>query len=201
VSGQVRRAYAERSSEYSDLFGSMEHVHPADLQLVSSWADEVTGPVVDAGCGPGQWTDSLVRRGVDARGVDQVPEFVARARAAYPAVRFGLGTIERLDAAPAELGGVLAWYSLIHHEPDEVGLLLREFARVIRPGGRLLIGLFTWPRRERFDHAVVPAYRWPIAEFAREVEATGFEVFETRERTAVGARPQGAVVARRRAAP
>lgn len=195
---EVRDAYAKRSGEYVELFGTMESVHPLDAQLVATWADGLSGPVLDAGCGPGQWTDFLARRGLDARGVDQVPEFVVRARQTYPGVPFDLGSLDDVDAPSATLGGVLAWYSLIHYEPGTVQVPLREFARILRPGGGLLVGLFTWPELEPFGHAVVTAYRWPLEEFAEELDAAGFDVLETHERKAAGARPLGAIVARRR---
>ncbi|MDN4597269.1 class I SAM-dependent methyltransferase [Leifsonia virtsii] len=198
MSSGVRDAYARRSAEYIDLFGSMEPVHPADLQLVTTWADSLEGPVIDAGCGPGQWTDHLASRGKDVSGVDLVPEFISRARRSYPGVRFDVGGFDRLDAETSSIGGVLSWYSLIHREPDDIRAPLREFARVLRPGAGLLVGFFTWPTLERFPHAVVDGYRWPVPLLASEVEAAGFDVVETYERTQSGARPQGAIVARRR---
>jgi SAM-dependent methyltransferase len=194
---EVGRAYSERSAEYIELFGSTDSAHPLDRQLVATWADGLSGPVVDAGCGPGQWTDFLVRHGCDARGVDQVPSFVERAQGTYPGVPFEVGSIDELRDASGTAGGVLAWYSLIHHEPSAVQAPLREFARVLRPGAGLLVGLFTWPTVERFDHAVVSAYRWPLDGFAQELRTAGFEVLETHERIQTGARPLGAIVARR----
>lgn len=199
MSSGVKDAYARRSAEYIDLFGSMEPVHHADLHLVSAWADSLTGPVIDAGCGPGQWTDHLASHGMDVRGVDLVPEFISRARQSYPGIRFDVGGFDQLDAETSSIGGVLSWYSLIHREPDDIQTPLREFARVLRPGGGLLVGFFTWPTLERFPHAVVDGYRWPVPVLASEVEAAGFDVIETYERMQAGARPQGAILARRRA--
>ncbi|EME15371.1 class I SAM-dependent methyltransferase [Rhodococcus triatomae] len=193
----VRDSYAERSREYTDLFGTMESVHPSDRALVRSWAESLTGPVLDAGCGPGQWTDFLASTGLATRGVDLVTEFVARARREYPHLAFEVESVDDLAVADGSLGGVLAWYSLIHHEPERIRTPFAEFARVIRPGGGLLIGFFEGGRLEAFDHAVTTAYRWPVAELARELHATGFEVVETHTRTAAGARPHGAIVARR----
>lgn len=196
VPSGVRDSYSRRSAEYIQLFGSMEPVHHADLHLVSTWADGLTGPVIDAGCGPGHWTNHLASRGREVRGVDLVPEFIARARDAYPGIRFDVGAFDRLDARTSSVGGVLSWYSLIHYEPDGILTPLRELARVIRPGGGLLVGFFSWPSLERFPHAVVDAYRWPVSRLASEVEAAGFDVVETYERVEKGARPQGAIVAR-----
>ena len=78
-----RAAYSDRATEYIDLLGSMSSVHPSDLQIVSAWASNVEGDLIDAGCGPGHWTNFLNQRGVSARGVDQVPEFIAHALRAW----------------------------------------------------------------------------------------------------------------------
>lgn len=180
------------------MFGSMESTHPTDRALVRHWADGLTGHVLDAGCGPGQWTDFLASGGTSAHGLDLVPAFVARARQQYPGLRFELGCSEALPDAPGSLGGVLAWYSLIHHDPESIHIPLSEFARVIEPGGSLLVGYFEGATVERFDHAVTSAYRWPADELARQLVATGFDVVESHTRTAPGHRPHGAIAARRR---
>ena len=80
----VGSAYARRAAEYAEQLGSMAAVHPADEHLVTTWAEGLDGPLLDAGCGPGHWTAHLAGRGVDVRGLDQVPAFVEHARAAHP---------------------------------------------------------------------------------------------------------------------
>jgi hypothetical protein len=44
---------------------------------------------------------------------------------------------------------------------------------------------------------VTTAHRWPIAEMSGRLEQAGFAVLETHERTDPGARPHGAIRARR----
>jgi SAM-dependent methyltransferase len=193
----VRDAYTRRADEYTERLGTMASVHRADRQLVTSWADTLSGPVIDAGCGPGHWTRHLADRGVDVRGVDQVPAFIDHARAAHPGVAFEVGSIDGLADAPGSVGGVLAWYSLIHHDPAVLLRPLREFARVLRPGGGLVLGFFEGQRVETFDHLVVTAYRWPVAELSDRLRDSGFEVIEVHTRTGAGHRPHGAIVARR----
>lgn len=197
---EAGRAYSRRAVDYADLFGSMTAVHPSDRQLVDTWADAVTGPVIDAGCGPGHWTNYLDQRGTVASGVDLSPAFIARARAHYPGVSFEIGNLDGLDATTASLGGLLAWYSLIHHEPSTIQVPLTEFARVLGPGGNLLLGFFEGPAIEKFDHAVLDAYKWPVTDLSRELCAAGFDVIETHRRTGASDRPRphGAMMARRR---
>jgi SAM-dependent methyltransferase len=193
----VTAAYSQRAGEYIGLLGSMDKVHPSDRQLVDTWAGGLTGPVLDAGCGPGHWTDHLTRRGLDVVGVDRVPAFLDHARSTYPGVPFRIGTIDALSDPDASLGGVMSWYSTIHHEPARIAAPLAEFARVLRPDGGLLLGFFSGPTVEQFDHAVAPAYRWPPSVLEGLLEDHGFEVIETHTRTGRTHRPLAAVVCRR----
>jgi len=193
----VREEYRRRAAEYAEALGSMEAVHPSDRALVEAWAGTVAGPVIDAGCGPGHWSRFLQERGVEVSGVDMVPEFIDLASRRFPTVTFREGTLDALGVSDAALGGILSWYSVIHLPPADVGVALTEFARCLRPGGGLLLGFFDGARQEAFDHAVVTAYRWPIAELSGELQAAGFDIVETHTRTGPGARPHGAIVARR----
>jgi SAM-dependent methyltransferase len=194
----TRDAYSRRAAEYIDLLGSMDAVHPSDLQVVSTWASEVDGEILDAGCGPGHWTDFLVRRGYDARGIDQVPEFIEHARVAHPTVDYSLGSLDSLDVSTGSLGGLLSWYSVIHDEPETVQVALREFGRVVKPGGSLLIGFFEGPVVEEFAHAVTPAYRWPVDALSAELGEAGFDVVESHVRKTAGQRSLASIEARRR---
>jgi SAM-dependent methyltransferase len=196
MDSRVGNAYSLRAAEYTGLFGSMSAVHPSDRQLVSTWADGVEGEVIDAGCGPGHWTNFLNECGVAARGVDLVPEFIDRARDTYPRVQFNTGSLDALDAESGTVGGIFSWYSLIHHEPSTITIPLMEFSRALRPGGALLLGFFQSPVLEKFPHAVAPAYRWPVSDLSDELDAAGFDVLETHIRTSAGQRPHAAISTR-----
>lgn len=198
MTAEVSDAYACRAAEYAKLLGSIEAVHPSDRQLVATWADSIEGPVIDAGCGPGQWTAFLAGHRPATSGVDLVPAFIEHARSTYPDISFDIGSLNDLDVGTRTLGGIFSWYSLIHHEPGTIGIPLREFARVLKPGGGLLIGFFEGPVIEEFAHAVIPAYRWPMNVLTDELASTGFDVIETHTRTSTDHRPHGAVIARRR---
>ena len=87
----------------------------------------------------------------------------------------------------------------IHHEPAQIHVPLTEFARVLRPGGTLLLGYFDGTAIEPFDHAVVRAYRWPAGELSAALDAAGFDIIETHRRTERGRRDVGALLGERRA--
>ncbi|WP_232084776.1 class I SAM-dependent methyltransferase [Arthrobacter sp. SO5] len=193
----VSDAYSCRAAEYVERFASMGAAHPSDRQLVATWADGIEGAVLDAGCGPGHWTNFLNEAGIPALGVDLVPEFIEHARVAYPGIPFRTGSLDALDVSTGTIGGVLAWYSLIHHEPATIRASLLEFHRVLSPGGALLIGFFDCAVVEKFDHAVVPAYRWPVSHLCGQLVAAGFDVVETHTRTTARQSSHGAILARR----
>ncbi|MGN8024662.1 class I SAM-dependent methyltransferase [Microbacterium sp. 22242] len=208
---RVAAAYDARAAEYIALIGSIEQMERADIALIGRWRDETPGPLLDAGCGPGQWTAFLAdsppgcvgapRR--DVVGVDVSAEFLMAARERHPALRFERASIRALPFPDGAFGGILAWYSLIHLAPPELPAVVAELGRVLAPGGRLLIGFFDGEPRERFAHAVTPAYYWSAEALTALLDDTGLVVVhaECRERepgTAGSVRPHGAIIAERR---
>ncbi|WP_342802158.1 class I SAM-dependent methyltransferase [Nocardia sp. No.11] len=183
----VRTAYAAIHELYIDLFGSPDDLHPDDADLVLRRLADVPGPILDLGCGPGHFTQLLHAAGVTVTGVDLVPEFIAHARSRYPDVAFRVGSLRAIDVPTASVGGILAWFSLIHFTPAELPAVLAEFARVLRPGGRLVLGFFDSAEQvEMFPHKVTAAYRWPVDELAEVLRAAGFTELERRQRPAEG---------------
>lgn len=192
-------AYSTRATEYTDVVGTMDAVHPSDRHVVDTWARSVGGRILDAGCGPGHWTSHLAGLGIDVRGIDLVPEFIHHARSTSPGLRFDVASIDAIDEPDGALGGILSWFSTIHHDPARIAMPVAEFARILRPGGTLLLGYFDGESLEAFDHAVVRAYRWPAAALHEVLEGAGFEVIETHRRAERGRRPVGAILCERRA--
>ncbi|MBM0277687.1 class I SAM-dependent DNA methyltransferase [Micromonospora tarensis] len=175
---KVQQAYTSVAELYISLFGTTQQVDPDDLAFIQRHLAGRPGPVLDLGCGPGHLTDYLRSLGVDASGLDLVPEFIAHARATHPGVEYQLGSMERLDAADHSVGGILAWYSLIHLPPQDLGAVLDEFRRVLAPAGRLVLGVFDADAVGAFDHKVVTAYRWSLDEFAERLARAGFREVE-----------------------
>jgi len=193
----IRTSYGVRASEYVAALGSINHVASSDLALIEMWARTLEGPVIDVGCGPGQWTHFLTGLGLDAEGVDPVSEFIESAQATYPGPRYRVGQAEALGVTEGSLGGVLAWYSLIHIAPEQIGDALTEFARCIRPGGGLALGFFAGSKLEPFEHAITTAYYWPLDLLAATVERADFTITHAELRTDPGVRTHGAILARR----
>lgn len=193
---QVERAYASVADLYIELFGTRQQVHVDDLAFIGRHLSGRPGTVLDLGCGPGHITDYLRSLGVDAQGIDMVPEFIAHAKAAHPNGKYQLGSMEKLDIADHSVAGILAWYSLIHVPPQDLGGVLGEFRRVMAPAGTLVVGFFDADEVGPFDHKVATAYRWPVDEFSERLARAGFTVVEHLRRPSDGThRPHAAIAA------
>ncbi|GAD84367.1 putative methyltransferase [Nocardia asteroides NBRC 15531] len=181
----VRTAYSAINELYIDLFGSPTDLPPDDSAFVLRHLAGTDGPVLDLGCGPGHFTQTLHAAGLAATGIDLVPEFIAHAASRYPGIPFRVDSIRAIDAPTGSIGGLLAWFSLIHFTPGELPAVLAEFARVLAPGGRLVLGFFdTDEPVEVFAHKVTPAYRWPVDTMAAVLADAGFTEIDRFERPA-----------------
>ncbi|WP_292790065.1 MULTISPECIES: class I SAM-dependent DNA methyltransferase [unclassified Microbacterium] len=204
----VARAYDARAAEYREVAGDLGLMDPRDRELIRRWRDETPGRLLDAGCGPGHWTAFLhgdegaeFGTGRDVEGIDLSAAFIHGARARYPHLSFHHGSFRTLPQASGTVGGVLAWYSVIHTPPTELPDVFAEFARVLAPGGSLLLGFFVGEPRAVFPHAVAPAFFWTAEALSPLLAAAGLELqwSETREREPgeISSRPHGALRALR----
>ena len=190
----VRHRYTDVSAVYTRTFGAVAHVDPDDLRFLERNFRQCDGTILDAGCGPGHLTGYLADLGLKAMGIDLVPAFIETARANRPEVEFAVGSMCPLDLPGGFLSGILAWYSLIHHEPDAVGDVLRNFRSALSDNGTLVIGFFEGDDLEPFAHKVTTAYRWPVEEMSKMLSAAGFvEVDRLRRPGADLVRPHAAL--------
>lgn len=199
----ISAAYDARAEEYVALIGDIAQTDARDRALIVAWRDATQGRLLDAGCGPGLWTRVLDDDdgGRAVLGVDLSQEFIARARRRHPDLEFHHGSFAALPLADASLGGILAWYSLIHTPPEALPAILSEFARVTAPGGSVLIGFFDGPACEPFDHAVTTAYFWTPDALQPLLAQAGFTVTASERRARTpgepSARPHASLTATR----
>lgn len=99
------------------------------------------GAALDLGCGEGRFCRLMAARGLQTTGRDPTAALLQTARARDPAGRYDLGTAEALPYDDAEFDAVVFYLSLINI-PD-FRAAISEGARVLRPGGRMLIANLT----------------------------------------------------------
>jgi SAM-dependent methyltransferase len=92
---------------------------------------------LDVGCGEGRFCRMLKSRGVDAVGVDPTSALIAVARTRDAQGTYVKATAERLPFRHEAFDLVVSYLSLI--DIPDVEAAVPEMARVLRPGGTLLI--------------------------------------------------------------
>ncbi|HEX4092456.1 MAG TPA: class I SAM-dependent methyltransferase [Trebonia sp.] len=164
----ARAAYDAIAAVYADQFKDTLDDRPTERALLAAFAEKVqrgpAGIVADLGCGPGHIAAHLNSLGLSVLGVDQSAEMIAIGRLRYPEVGFALSSITRLGLADGSCRGVLSRSSIIHLPPPLLPTALAEIARVLAPGGWLLLSFSATdvpePPHEYYDHRVAAAYRW-----------------------------------------
>ena len=108
--------------------------NPRNLEIIRDWVAPPPGTrVLDVGCGKGHLVKALSELGVDAVGIDLNPN--AADVAVVPRVQTMSAT--HLDFDDASFDAVVSFHAIEHIPPvDEV---LREMARVVKPGGKVLL--------------------------------------------------------------
>lgn len=95
------------------------------------------GRALDVGCGEGRFCRMLAAEGVLTVGIDPTKPLIEEARRRDPDGDYRLGMAEALDFADGSFDLVVSYLTLI--DIDDVEAAIAEMARVLRPGGSLLI--------------------------------------------------------------
>ena len=142
TSDEVSASYDRVADEYARRIHAELAHKPFDRELLDGFALRVKGrgPVADLGCGPGMVAAYLATAGVsEVIGIDLSAKMIAQANQLYPGVEFRVGDFSALPEPNDAWAGITAFYSLIHKPRTEVQAVLREFHRVLAPGGLLLL--------------------------------------------------------------
>ena len=137
----IRDSYDRIAEEYARrIFDELQH-KPFDRQVLDRFAARIpqNGQVCDMGCGPGHVARYLHDAGVSIWGLDLSPAMVNQARKLNPGMLFREGNMMALDLADASLSAITAFYAIVNIAKASLPLVFSEMARVLQPGGLLLL--------------------------------------------------------------
>ncbi len=186
----MQHGYDQVAPEYARRIAGELAGKPVDRALLDGFVATfgALGPLCDLGCGPGHVARYLRDRGAaSVLGIDLSAGMIDMARAMNPDLPFAEGDMLALDVPDESWGGIVAFYSLIHVDASSLGACCRELARVLRPGGGLLvsfhIGEETLHLEEWWGHEVSLDFHFLLpAAIRRHLEAAGLSVEQVIER-------------------
>lgn len=189
MTNDTQIGYDRVAGEYAERFINELDYKPYDRHLLNFFAEMTKGRglVCDIGTGPGQIARYLHEQGAEAMGIDLSDNMVAQARLLHPDQRFEQADMRALPLEDGELAGITAFYSIIHIPREDVTTVLREFRRVLKPNGWLLLAFHIGDEVEHldsfFDQPVSLDFTYfQIAEVRGYLEAAGFTHKLTTER-------------------
>lgn len=130
----VEAGYSRWAKHYDGPNPAIEREEP----IVHAMLRELpTGTALDAACGTGRHAAMLAKLSHRVIGVDTTDAMLAIARAKVPEADFRLGRLEDLPVDDASVDVITCALALTH--VPELEPVFREFARVLRPGGRAIL--------------------------------------------------------------
>jgi ubiquinone/menaquinone biosynthesis C-methylase UbiE len=130
----VAEGYAAWSANYDEPNTLIDAEQPVMRRILDGLP---AGTALDAACGTGRHAAYLSSRGHAVVGVDICPQMLEVARAKVGGADFREGELHQLPVADQSVDLVVCALALTH--VSDLGPVLAEFARVLRPGGHLVI--------------------------------------------------------------
>jgi ubiquinone/menaquinone biosynthesis C-methylase UbiE len=138
---------------------------------------------LDVGCGEGRFCRMLKSAGVTATGIDPTVQLLDVARQRDPTGDYRIGVAERLEFESESFDLVFSYVTLV--DIVDFRTAIREMARVLKPGGSLLVANLTgftsagaaqgWVRDEEGRRLHFPVDRY-LDEFSSWLEWSGIRI-------------------------
>jgi SAM-dependent methyltransferase len=189
ITVSIRESYDRLADEYARrLFTELQN-KPLDREVLNRFAADVAGhgEVCDMGCGPGQVARYLRDAGATVFGLDLSPRMLEEARRLNPDIRFRQGNMLALDLPDGTLAGIAAFYAIVNIPQKSLPVVFREMARVLQPGGLLLlafhIGDETLHEDELWGRPIsMDFFLFQTSAIRHHLEAAGLAIEEVIER-------------------
>ncbi|MBO6702582.1 MAG: class I SAM-dependent methyltransferase [Pseudomonadales bacterium] len=143
--------------------------------------------VLEAGCGLGSWVRFLQSKEMEATGLDFESKTLGRLRKAHPELDLVGGDVRRLPFHDSTFDALVSW-GVIEHLEEGPNAALKEFFRVVRPGGYMFITV-PWLNRRKllsgmedggsnFDSVMSEfhQYHLTLSELSEAIHLSGFKV-------------------------
>lgn len=158
ICGDVFTSQTERTSrEYLSEVRRNRYHYEYHLMPFLRRAAATPGPLLEIGCSMGMDLAELARLGAQVTGVDLSPKSIEVARRHFDLEGIGaelrVANAEQLDFPDASFGVVYS-FGVLHHTPN-LSAALDEVHRVLRPGGKAFLMLYSRYSLNRLVHVLL----------------------------------------------
>lgn len=139
---KIKEAYNDIADKYLDLFHNELESKEYDRNILDFFAGHFKPGALlcDAGCGPsGHIGKYLYDNGMRVVGVDISDRCIEIAKKTNPGLEYICNDIAGTSFPDSHFDGIVSYYSIIHTPKKLVPVIFKEFYRILRPGGYLLV--------------------------------------------------------------
>jgi ubiquinone/menaquinone biosynthesis C-methylase UbiE len=159
IKDNVRNSYDVTALDYHELFCDELENHEYDRDLLDKYSlnFDKKSTVCDAGCGPSiQYGGYLYDKGLNIHGLDFSKSCIDNAKQLYPDITFHLSDMTKTTLPNEMFDGIISFYALFHIPKQYQYEVFREFDRLLKPNGKLLLvnhkGLLTKTINKIWNH-------------------------------------------------
>ena len=142
VNKKTRIAYNKTAEKYYEMFFDELDKKEFDKNFLDDFLKYFNpGSIIcDAGCGPcGHIADYVNKKGVNVIGIDISEKCIEISQKHYPEIQFEVGDFSKLRFRDNYFDGIISYYSIIDTPKKYVKRILKEFNRVLKDDGYLLL--------------------------------------------------------------
>lgn len=142
INNETKKAYNKAAEKYYNLFYDELDNKPFDKDFLDIYLNNFNSSsiICNAGCGPcGHIENYALKKDIGITGIDISERCIEIARKHFPEIRFDTGDFSKLQCSDNYYDGLISYYSIIDTPKIYVDKILKEFNRVLKQNGLLLL--------------------------------------------------------------
>ncbi len=141
-----KRIVSEGYDKIAEQYLAMRNSELDEMKLLPEFIEKVkaftsSGKVLDAGCGAGVPFTLELSEEFDVIGIDISQKQITLAKELVPKAKFYCKDMLDLDFPDNYFEGIISYYAIIHVPREEHLQILKNFNRMLKKGGIMLIGM------------------------------------------------------------
>ncbi|MDD5423013.1 MAG: methyltransferase domain-containing protein [Candidatus Omnitrophica bacterium] len=158
--GYFESAASDYNASYANVRDLRSLIFDRRKRIVLDMLAPRGGRILDAGCGPGVYTDRLIEAGCEVHGIDPAANMIEIARGkSFKNSDFSIGSVEDIKFADGFFDGAIC-VGVLEYLPD-IDTAIKEVARVVKKDAPVI---FTVPNGSsllnKLDNAIRNSVKW-----------------------------------------